>query len=132
MLIRHSSPIAHTAEAALVFAIVGMVLGTASANPPATRTVATTSIPNARTESPAQESASTTVTSNVADQQSSAGQQSRQPAGSCRVIDRPKHKVVQCECSSDPLSSVASVDAVAILRLLLGNRTCRAPSLARK
>lgn len=123
MSIRHVSPIANTAGVAFIFAIVGMVLSTASANSPTTHAVGprqTTSIPNARTESAEQVPTSTTVASSVAE------------AGSCRVIDRPKHTIVYCGCAPDPLSDVASIDAAAILRLLIGNRTCRAPSLARK
>lgn len=118
-----------------MLAIVAMVLITACANSPTTQTAGprqTISIPNARTESAAQAPTSTTAASGVAERQNSANQPSKQPAGSCRSIDRPKHTIVHCECSSDPLSNVASVDAAAILRLLLGNRTCRAPSLARK
>lgn len=129
MSTHHISPIPNTAGAALVVAIVGTVLSTASANSPTTRTVGprqTISIP-ARAKSTSQ-----VPTPSVAKRQNSADQPSKQLAGSCRVIDRPKHTIVDCECSSDPLSSVASVDAAAILRLLLGNRTCRAPSVARK
>lgn len=117
-----------------MFASVVMALSTASADSTATHAVGppqTASIPSARTESAAQVPTSTTVASSAAERQNSNGPQSKQPAGSCRVIDRPKHTIT-CECSPDRLSNVGSIDLAAILRLLIGNRTCRAPGLARK
>lgn len=83
----------------------------------------------AAAESAAQPSASPTVSTNVA---ASSGAQGKLAPGACRVIDRPKHKVVHCDCAGDALAGVASVDAAAILRLFLGNPSCRAPATARE
>ena len=80
-------------------------------------------------ESETQPSASATVSSNVGAWHS--GAQGRRAAGACRVIDRPKHKIVHCDCSGDPLAGVSSVDAAAMLRLFVGNPRCRAPVAAR-
>lgn len=88
-----------------MFASVVMALSTASADSTATHAVGppqTASIPSARTESAAQAPTSTTVASSAAEPQNSNGPQSKQPAGSCQVIDRPKHTITYCECSPRP------------------------------
>lgn len=124
MSIHHVSSIAKVAGPVLVLAIVGAQLDTASANP---------SMPhafNSQETSTAHVPASTAVSSSVADRQNGADQRSERPAGACRVIERPKHRITYCECSSDPLPGVGSIDAAAILRLLLGRRACRVPPSA--
>ena len=45
--------------------------------------------------------------------------------GACRVTDRSKHRIVHCDCPSDPIASVGSVDAAAMLRLVFGTPMCR-------
>ena len=77
----------------------------------------------AAAESGAQALPSSTVSTNIGESQS--GSRAVRPAGSCRVISRPKHKIVDCDCS-DPLAGVASVDVAAVLRLIVGNPGCRA------
>ncbi len=72
----------------------------------------------------------TTVVTNVGE--SHGGSHAKRAARSCRVIDRPKHRIVHCDCSGDPLAGVSSVDGAAILRLFVGSRMCRAPMAARQ
>jgi len=64
--------------------------------------------------------------------ESHSGVRGERAASSCRVIDRPKHAIVYCDCSSDPLASVSSVDVAAILRLFVGSPRCHAPLAARQ
>jgi hypothetical protein len=45
--------------------------------------------------------------------------------GSCVVMDRPKHTIRQCRCDPSALSSVGSIDAAEMIRLLIGNSSCR-------
>lgn len=111
MSIHRVLPFASKAATALVLLSIDVMLGAAAA------------------ESVAQASTSTTVSTNVGASQS--GVQRGRAAGACRVIDRPKHKIVHCDCSGDPLAGVSSVDAAAILRLFVGNPTCRSPVAAR-
>lgn len=110
MSIHRVSPFASKAASVLVLLSIDVMLGAAAA------------------ESPVQAAPSTTV--NVSESQ--GGAQRRSAAGACRVIDRPKHKIVQCDCSSDPLASISSVDMAAMLRLFVGNPRCRAPVAARE
>ena len=83
----------------------------------------------ATAESRAEAPSPTTVSTNVSEHQAS---QAKRGAGSCRVIDRPKHKIVRCDCPNDPIASVSSVDAAAMLGLVLGRPTCGAPASARQ
>ena len=112
MSIHRVSPFASKAASVLVLLSIDVILGAVAA------------------ESSAQASASTAVSTNVGASQS--GAQRRRAPGACRVIDRPKHKIVHCECSGDPLAGVSSVDGAAILRLFVGNPRCRAPVAARR
>lgn len=112
MSIHRVSPFASKAATVLVLLSMDVMLGAAAAEPAA------------------QASTSTTVSTNGGASQS--GAQRRRAAGACRVIDRPKHKIVRCDCSGDPLAGVSSVDAAAILRLFVGNPRCRAPVAARQ
>lgn len=111
MSIHRVSPFAGKAATVLVLLSIDVMLGVAVA------------------ESEAQVSAAATVSTDVG--ASSSGAQRTRAAGACRVIDRPKHKIVHCACSGDPLAGVSSVDAAAILRLFVGNPRCRAPVAAR-
>lgn len=105
MSIHRVSPFASKAATVLVLLSVGAMLGAAAA------------------ESPVQAAPSTTV--NVG--QSQGGAQRRSAAGTCRGIDRPKHKIIRCDCSSDPLAGISSVDMAAMVRLFVGNPRCVAP-----
>ena len=82
----------------------------------------------AAAESGAQAPPSSTVSTNIGESQS--GSRAGRAAGSCRVISRPKHTIVHCDCS-DPFIGVASVDVGAMLRLIVGNPRCRSPVSAR-
>ena len=64
--------------------------------------------------------------------QSHSGAQAKRAVRSCRIIDRPKHTIVHCDCTGDPLAGISSVDGAAILRLFVGNPRCRAPVAARQ
>ena len=112
MSIHRVSPFATKAATVLVLLGVDVVLSAATA------------------ESRAEASSSTTVSTNVSEYQRSS--QARRGAGSCRVIDRPKHKIVRCDCPNDPIATLSSVDAAAMLRLVFGTPTCRASASARQ
>lgn len=95
---------AKAAAAVLLSAFGVMMLSTAGAAPPAT-----TNDPGSRTAT-----------------------QEQRVLSSCRVIDRPKHRIVQCRCTAS-LPVFSSVDANEVFRLLLpGSRSCRPAALPRK
>ena len=112
MSIHHVSPFATKAATVLVLLGVDVVLSAATA------------------ESRPEASSPTTISTNVSESQS--GLQAGRGAGLCRVTDRPKHKVVRCDCPNDPIAGVSSVDAAAMLSLVFGRPTCRAPASARQ
>ena len=112
MSIHRVSPFASKATAVLVLLGADVALSAATA------------------EADAQPLPQTTVATNVGE--SHSGSHAKRAARSCRVIDRPKHRIVHCECSGDPLAGVSSVDGAAILKLFVGNPRCRAPVAARQ
>jgi len=77
----------------------------------------------ASAESGAQASSSTIISTEASESQRAT--QARRGAGACRVTDRSKHRIVHCDCPSDPIASVGSVDAAAMLRLVFGTPMCR-------
>ena len=112
MSIHRVSPFASKAATVFVLLGVDVVLSAATA------------------ESRAEASSPTTVSTKVREYQGAP--QATRGAESCRVIDRPKHKVVRCDCPNDPIAGVSSVDAAAMLSLAFGRPTCRAPASARQ
>lgn len=113
MSIHSVSPFASKAAAVLVLIGANVILGAATA------------------ESGTQSSPRTLVATYVGESHG-GGSHTQRAARSCRVIERPKHSIIRCDCSGDPLAGVASVDVAAILRLFVGNPTCRAPTAARR
>lgn len=112
MSIHRVSPFASKAATVLVLLGANLALSAATA------------------ESSAQASPQTTVATNIGE--SRGGSHAQRVARSCRIIDRPKHRIIRCDCSGDPLAGVSSVDGAAILRLFVGNPRCRAPLVARE
>ena len=112
MSIHRVSPLA--SKAALVFVLLG----------------ADVTVSGATAQSGAPLSSDAAVSTKVGE--SHSGVQRERAAASCRVIDRPKHNIVYCDCSSDPLAGVGSVDVAAILRLFVGSPRCRTPVAARQ
>lgn len=112
MSIHRVSPFASKAATVLVVLGVDVMLSAAAA------------------ASDAQASSSSTVSTNVSESQK--GLQARGGSGSCRVIDRPKHRIVRCDCPNDPVAGVGSVDVAAMLRLIVGSPKCRASASARQ
>ena len=112
MSIHRVSPFAAKAATVLVLLGADVALSSATAEPGA------------------QALPQTAVATNVAE--SYGRSHAQRAARSCRIIDRPKHRIIRCDCSGDPLAGVSSVDAAAILRLFVGNPTCRAPMAARQ
>lgn len=109
MSIHRVSPLASKAATALVLLGVEVVLSAATAE--------------SRVEA-------TTVSINVSESQ--RGLQAGRRIGACHVIDRPKHKIVRCDCPNDPIAGVGSVDAAAMLSLVFGRPTCLAQGSARQ
>jgi hypothetical protein len=83
----------------------------------------------ASAESGAQAVSEARVSTNVG--ASGSGSQGKRGATACRVIERPKHSIIRCECSGDPLAGVSSVDTAAMLRLFVGSQPCRTRGPAR-
>jgi hypothetical protein len=110
MSVHRVSPFASKAATVVVILGVDVMLGAAAA------------------QSDAQALPSSAVSTDIGESQS--GSRAVRPAGSCRVISRPKHMIVDCDCS-DPLAGVASVDVAAMLRLIVGNPACRASASPR-
>jgi hypothetical protein len=51
-------------------------------------------------------------------------------ASACTIVERPKHTIRKCRCSSNTFSNVASVDLAEMLRLLTRASSCQAPAPA--
>lgn len=111
MCATHTYRMANAVAAVLLFAIGVMALSTAYADPPATAGLPQTT---------------------RADHANNVVTRGQRAAGSCEVIDRPKHTITRCRCTAS-LPVLSSVDATEVLRLLLpGSQGCRAATLPRK
>jgi len=133
MLLRHVFRIAN-AGAVFVSTILSLYFITASADSTATRAVGphqSVRFVNSASQSVKQAMPSATADSNPAERRRSAARQA-QADGSCLAVDRPKHTIRNCGCSPGALSGVASIDAAEVIRLLIGNDRCRAPTAPRK
>jgi hypothetical protein len=61
-----------------------------------------------------------------------AGKQVPPSASECTIVQRPKHTIRKCPCSSSTFSTIASVDRAEMLRLLTRASGCQASALTRK
>lgn len=69
----------------------------------------------------------------TADSSSPRGARQAKPReAACTRIERPKHTISKCRCSTGALSGMTSIDAAEIIRLLTGDQGCRNPTVPRK